>query len=516
MSVQMPLLDRAVASSARTPTVQAIGAEQFNVRKFVDSFGAMAAAEGGPARLRELAIELAVQGLLLDRVDRSSWKRVLLSDVVADFQNGIAKRRSDAGKRIPVLRLADIERGNRIRNEGLREIALTVAEQEKYRVRRGDILVIRVNGSADLVGRFVPCEVERDWAYSDHLIRVRPRADLVDTGFVCALARSAASRAHVVANTVTTAGQRTINQVGLGSLPLLLPPLAEQKRIVARVDQLMALIDDLEAKQTKKRDLSTRFTKASLEALTTADSPEAFDTAWQRLLEHWDCVSGNSDLVAELRALCLWLALSGRLEPTKVDDIEWRDTTLGDLAEIVTSGSRGWKEFYAAEGALFIRSQDIKTDALDLTTPAFVDLPEGAEGKRTRVQRDDLLVTITGANVGKAARVTRALPEAYVSQHVALIRLRDPRQAPWVHTWLVSPRNGRATLTATSYGDKPGLNLDNVRSVPIRIPTLVVQARIIARVQHLMRLCDDLGAALCRAEDRASKLIEAVVQEMVG
>ncbi len=101
-------------------------------------------------------------------------------------------------------------------------------------------------------------------------------------------------------------------------------------------------------------------------------------------------------------------------------------------------------------------------------------------------------------------------------QHVALIRLRDPQHAPWVHAWLVSPRNGRATVSATSYGDKPGLNLDNVRSVPIRIPSILVQRRIMGKVDHLMKLCDDLEAKLRRAEDRASKLVEAVVQEMVA
>lgn len=299
-------------------------------------------------------------------------------------------------------------------------------------------------------------------------------------------------------------------------LELPVPPLAEQRRIVARVDQLMALIDDLEAKQTKKRDLSTRFTKAALEALTTADTPKAFETAWQRVVENWSCTCADSHLIADVRALCLWLALSGRLEPAEGTNDEWRDTTLGDLTDFVTSGSRGWKEFYAPEGALFIRSQDIKTDALNLAAPAFVRLPQGAEGKRTRVQKDDLLVTITGANVGKAARVMQSLPEAYVSQHVALIRLRDTSQAPWVHAWLVSPRNGRATLTANSYGDKPGLNLDNVRSVPIRIPSLAAQQRIVAKVEHLMKLCDDLERKLCLTEDRASKLVEAVVQEMVA
>lgn len=143
--------------------------------------------------------------------------------------------------------------------------------QTKYRVDNGDVLVIRVNGSADLVGRFVPCNVQREWAYSDHLIRLRLRPELVDTQFLCCLSRSAASRAHVVEKTVTTAGQKTINQGGLGSLPLLLPPLTEQKRIVAKVDQLMALCDELEARQSRKREVGTRLTKSALEALTTVE-----------------------------------------------------------------------------------------------------------------------------------------------------------------------------------------------------------------------------------------------------
>ncbi len=94
---------------------------------------------------------------------------------------------------------------------------------------------------------------------------------------------------------------------------------------------------------------------------------------------------------------------------------EWDQATSGDLCEYITSGSRDWKKYYSDEGALFIRTQDINTDRLDLSDVARVALPKHVEGKRSRLQPGDLLMTITGANVGKVAIVPDDIPEAYVS-----------------------------------------------------------------------------------------------------
>ena len=84
--------------------------------------------------------------------------------------------------------------------------------------------------------------------------------------------------------------------------------------------------------------------------------------------------------------------------------IGWEWETLGNLSEYITSGSRGWKAYIASKGDAFIRSQDIKQDALIFENPAFVSLPEKVEGKRSLVRQGDLLLTITGGNVGKCAR----------------------------------------------------------------------------------------------------------------
>jgi type I restriction enzyme, S subunit len=100
----------------------------------------------------------------------------------------------------------------------------------------------------------------------------------------------------------------------------------------------------------------------------------------------------------------------------------WCWANLEQLTSLITSGSRGWGDSYAEVGPLFVRAQDIKTDSLKLDSVAHVELPPDSEGTRTRIYRNDLLVTITGANVTKAARVALDIEEAYVSQHVGLVR----------------------------------------------------------------------------------------------
>jgi type I restriction enzyme S subunit len=197
------------------------------------------------------------------------WSVARLGEIVLDFQNGLSKRKSDKGQPVPVLRLADIKNG-RISESDLRHIKLTETELQKYRASRGDVLVIRVNGSADLVGRFIPVDVDRDLAYSDHLIRVTMSKEYVNPHFITLYSGSSLSRNHFEAKTITTAGQKTVNQTGLGSLPVPLPPLNEQKRIVAKVDELMALCDSLEADINQAQQDASVLLEATVKSLLAA------------------------------------------------------------------------------------------------------------------------------------------------------------------------------------------------------------------------------------------------------
>ena len=194
--------------------------------------------------------------------------------------------------------------------------------------------------------------------------------------------------------------------------------------------------------------------------------------------------------------------------------VGWEWVRLGLLTSLVTSGSRSWKDFYAAEGATFIRSQDIKHDRLEFDDRAFVKLPVGAEGVRTQVQLHDLLITITGANVGKAAAISEPIPEAYVSQHVALVRVFDVSMVNYLHLWLVSEYEGRKLLLMSSYGAKPGLNLQNINDLLVPLPPLAEQSRIVTRVTALRRLCADLRQRLAERQSVQARLAEVLVAEV--
>jgi type I restriction enzyme, S subunit len=118
----------------------------------------------------------------------------------------------------------------------------------------------------------------------------------------------------------------------------------------------------------------------------------------------------------------------------------------------------------------------------------------------------------TGAGVTNPALLDKDLGEAYVSQHVALIKPTDTNLSPWVLLCLMAPMGGRAELVTRAYGaGKPGLNLDNIRSLPIPLPPIAEQQRIIAKVNELMLLCEQLEAQLTTAKSESRRLLEAVL-----
>lgn len=178
----------------------------------------------------------------------------------------------------------------------------------------------------------------------------------------------------------------------------------------------------------------------------------------------------------------------------------WVATTSGELSEYITSGSRDWKVYYSDKGAVFIRTQDINKDRLDLSDAAYVSLPERVEGKRSLVRPGDLLITITGANVGKVAVVPADVPESYVSQSVGLVRLRDARLAYYLHLFLQAESAGRGHVNSMVYGlGRPVLSLENLRNIPLPLPPLNEQMRIVEKIEELFSELDAGEESLRRA-----------------
>jgi type I restriction enzyme S subunit len=180
---------------------------------------------------------------------------------------------------------------------------------------------------------------------------------------------------------------------------------------------------------------------------------------------------------------------------------EWEVSQLCTQTNLITSGSRGWAAYYAENGALFLRSQNVRMGCLDLTDRQLVKPPPGGEGERTKLEPSDLLITITGNGVGNAAHVPLEWDEpAFVSQHVGLVRFNDPQLALLAAHYFVEGAPGNQQIVSAQYGQsKPGLSLENLRGFWIPVPAeseiSVINSKITCAYERLAKE-DDLAHQL--------------------
>lgn len=194
----------------------------------------------------------------------TGWEWSRLSDLKPEFQNGASSRGDSEGVPVTVLRLADIKTGE-ICLDDTRILTLSAETVSKYALEVGDVLIIRVNGSADLVGRFVVCRTAPQVIPCDHFIRMRFPSGVVEPTYLKLVGDSEVARVAIAGLFVSTAGQKTVNQGHIGSLLLPLPPFTEQHRIVAKVDQLMVLCDQLKSRLIQARQLNEQLATTLVE-----------------------------------------------------------------------------------------------------------------------------------------------------------------------------------------------------------------------------------------------------------
>lgn len=264
----------------------------------------------------------------------------------------------------------------------------------------------------------------------------------------------------------------------LKELQIPLPPLPEQHRIVAKIEELFSDLDDGIASLKKVK--------------------EQLKTYRQSVLK--------------------W-AFEGKLTNKNVIDGElprkWKSECTKDLFEYVTSGSRGWARYYSDEGAIFLRMGNLDHDTikLDLNDIQYVKLPNRAEGTRSLVQGGDILISIT-ADVGMIALVPDGFSEAYINQHVALARPKRVKIDPSYLAWfLASKENGQKQLRNLQRGaTKVGLGLDDIRSVVVPIPPLPEQSAIVSEIESRLSLADNLEKTIDSALTQSSALRQSILK----
>lgn len=313
----------------------------------------------------------------------------------------------------------------------------------------------------------------------------------------------------------TGTGSRRIQPARLFEVEIPLPSLCNQLEIIIKVHQFQkryyTLDAELDQQQTYLQLLRQTILQEAVQGKLTKQDPT--DEPATELLKR---------IKAEKEKLIKTGKLKNekKLPPIKQHEISfelpegWIWCRLGELSTLITSGSRNWKNFYSSEGALFIRSQNIKAGELSLKDKAYVVLPKKAEGTRTAVRFGDILLTITGGNVGYSAVLDRKdIGEAYVSQHVALIRLFRDDIIKRISFVIRAENSKGGQIRKYVYGDKPGLSLTQIQNLIIAFPPLSEQHRIVVKVQRLQQQLNQFEAQIQQSRQYSQQLLQTILKE---
>lgn len=192
----------------------------------------------------------------------------------------------------------------------------------------------------------------------------------------------------------------------------------------------------------------------------------------------------------------------------------WRWGAVGQLAELITKGqSPKWQGFdYKSEGALFIRSQNIRWGDLDLSDQKFVDFGFQEKHKSAVIKSNDILLNLVGASVGRSALATLDVDGASLNQAVAIIRLlsdlnRSFFSKVFLSPWIQDHIHGNKSDVA-----RANFNLDDIRIMPIPIPPIKEQTQIFERVSVL----SDVISKLEKHANRSSKDLTTLTQSLLA
>ena len=267
----------------------------------------------------------------------------------------------------------------------------------------------------------------------------------------------------------------------------------------------------------------------------------------ERLLQHYERIAEAPDAVARLRKFILDLAVRGKLVPQDPDDepasellkrIEkeksrlgiksgstplsaaeapfelprgWCWSRIGEICSKTGSGStpRGGREVYKTFGIPFLRSQNVYDDGLRLSDVAYIDFATHQRMNGTRVLPGDLLLNITGGSIGRCCLMPADFEEANVSQHVAIIRVALRGIESFLHRLVLSPYFQAFVSDEQTGAGRGGLPKNRMDQIAVALPPLREQHRIVAKVDELMRLCDQLEAARNTREATRDRLAAA-------
>lgn len=345
-----------------------------------------------------------------------------------------------------------------------------------------------------------------------------------------------------------SAGQKRLPRSYFENCPFPLPPLQEQRRIVARVDELMRLCDALEAKGRLEAEEHARLLTTLLRTLTDSRSPEELAENWQRVTTHFDLLLDRPDAVDALEQTIVQLAVCGLLVPQQSGDepagkLLARIQSMSDVRKWAPDETPAGAEFQLPKGwewarvdALadvqgglqktpmrrpvknhfpYLRVANVQRDALDLREIERFELTDD-ELARWRLRDGDILIIEGNGSeneIGRCAVWNGAIDPCVYQNHLIRVRCPEGGCVEFVRLFLNSP-SGRAEMKrlAITTSGLFNLSVGKIRNFVVPVPPLSEQHRIVARVAQLRRLCADLRERLAASQAVQARLADALVE----
>lgn len=341
-------------------------------------------------------------------------------------------------------------------------------------------------------------------------------------------------------------------------IPIPVPPLPEQKRIVKKVDELMKLCDRAEASKKNRNELQQQLRRSAIHALETAETEEDFKKSWHFVRDNFSAIVTQSNDIKDFRELVLDLALRGKLtfQNSRNEPV---DKLLARIAlekqKLIQSGKikkgseinnidasylpplpNGWKYCNLQDLTLFGPRNGYSPKAVEYpTSVCLITLTAVTSGQfdgnyykyvdedietnsHLWLQPGDLLIqrSNTLAYVGSCAIYDQA-PKKYIYPDL-IMRVRVSEEVDLRYIYFVISSNAskkyfQANASGTS-STMPKINQKVVNSLPIPLPPLEEQKRIVNKVDELMKICDRAEESLRKKEELASAISASIIHHL--
>ncbi len=517
-----------------------------NPERLLAHFETISEAPDAIARLRRFILDLAVRGKLVELP--KSWLECTLGHL-GDWGSGGTPLKTNSeyyGGDIPWLVIGDL-------NDGLVTAAATsiteagLANSSARIVDEGTLLVAMYGSIGKLGVAGMRCATNQAIAFC------RPYPDMVTGEYLFLLLKSL--RNELLAKGQGVA-QQNISQKILKAHAVELPPIDEQPRIVAKVGELMALCDQLEAARQERQQSRERLVAATLQRLNQpAEDPASFRRDARFAMEVLPSLASTAAQIKQLRQTILnlavrgklveqdpedepaeglrnifkaekiWLAKTGQIKtPKRLYELPlgeyplvpgWVWERLGCLSTVITKGSTptSYGHAFTDAGINFIKVESIKNGVLlPSTIKSFISSDTHDFLSRSCLCAGDVLFSIAGS-IGTCAIVEENILPANTNQALAIIRGTQMVFSPVFLLAVLRSSIAQPVLLKARGVAMNNVSLDDIRNLVVPLPPLAEQHRIVAKVDTLMALCDELEQQLSQADQQRRRLLEAVLAE---